>query len=59
MKANINIMKDRKKVLKFVYKQSAVIGNARPAQPERVDAELAGSINPNQIESDFLAVRDG
>ena len=31
MKANINIMKDRLEVLGFVYQQSAVIGNARPA----------------------------
>ena len=59
MKANINIMRDRKKVLKFVYNQSAVIGNAIPAGGMIREPELGTSINPNNVDGDFFASREG
>ncbi len=59
MKANINIMRDRLEVLQFVYRQSAVIGNAIPAGGMIRDPELGGSINPNNVDGDFLASREG
>lgn len=59
MKANINIMRDRLKVLKFVSRQSAVIGNAIPAGGMIRDAEIGNSINSNNVDGDFFASREG
>lgn len=59
MKANINIMRDRLKVLKFVSRQSAVIGNAIPAGGMIRDAEIGNSINSNNVDGDFFTSREG
>ena len=52
-------MRDRLKVLKFVSRQSAVIGNAIPAGGMIRDAEIGNSINSNNVDGDFFASREG